>query len=179
MTCAKGSQRPAWANRNKLPSTEARQRIIVFIAGGATYSEARSCYELSNKWNRDVILGATEMITPSTFIRELARSRDSRQSLKLSMDQVRSVPPPQQTKPSMPPSQQQGGLPSRPHPQQRTVSDQSPASSDPRNGMGGPRPAPQRGYGTGHTNSLVPSHGSGHDKDQDKDKKKKKKFGMF
>lgn len=52
--------------------SEQKQRIIVFIAGGATYSESRSCYEVSKKWNRDVILGATDMITPAMFIRELS-----------------------------------------------------------------------------------------------------------
>ena len=89
-------QRAGWATRGKSAVTEQRQRIIVFIAGGATYSESRSCYEASKKWNRDVILGTTDMITPAMFIRELSRTREPRQNLNLAMDKVRSVPQPQQ-----------------------------------------------------------------------------------
>src|SRR5579859_2798681 len=175
--------------------TEQRQRIIVFIVGGATYSESRSCYEISKKWNRDVILGSTELITPQSFISELARARESRQNLNLSMDKVRSVPPPVQ-----PHQPQQGvGLPPRPS----QASSNIPASMRPggpspphgtspsRNGMGGPRPIP------GHTKSPPPhlAHMPGHgtpsssshhhkstgskDSKEEKKKKKKKKFGMF
>lgn len=186
------SQRPTWASKLKTSTTELRQRIIVFIVGGATYSESRSCYEVSKKWNRDVILGSTELITPQLFISELARARESRQNLNLSMDQVRSVPPPVQ-----PPQPQQGGLPSRPSPASPNIPPsmrpgQPQGTSPSRNGgMGGPRPIP------GHTKSPPPhlAHTPGHgtpppsshhhkstgskDSKEEKKEKKKKKFGMF
>lgn len=45
-----------------------RQRVIVFVAGGITYSEVRSVYELSNKLNRDVYIGSSHAFTPISFI---------------------------------------------------------------------------------------------------------------
>lgn len=34
-----------------------RQRVFVFVAGGMTYSEMRSAYELSNQLGKDVYIG--------------------------------------------------------------------------------------------------------------------------
>jgi syntaxin-binding protein 1 len=56
----KGSQ-PRWANKGKERKSEISNsggdRIIIFIAGGITYSEMRCVYEISQKLNREVILG--------------------------------------------------------------------------------------------------------------------------
>ena len=189
-------QRPTWVSKGKSATTEARQRIIVFIAGGATYSESRTCHEVSKKWNRDVILGATDMITPTSFVRDLSKARDSRHDLKLSMDQVRSMPAPQQR---MDP--QQAPRPSAAA--ARMPSSQNmPAALAPgvgRNGaagVSGQRPgASARGYGV----AVPPAHGahgpeygiyppsdsrhkkspSKDSKDGDKKDKKKKKLGIF
>lgn len=174
----------------------------MFIVGGATYSEARSCYEVSKKWNRDVILGSTDMITPQSFISELARTREPRRNLNLSMDQVRSIPPPQPA----PPQHQQGALPLHPSqgrvgPPQNVPSSMRPGgqgqghgTSPSRNGgVGGPRPmggqmrSPQPhvahtpGHGTPPPSVLHKSSGSKDSAEDKKDKKdkKKKKFGMF
>ncbi|CAI2162627.1 5362_t:CDS:10 [Funneliformis geosporum] len=46
-------------------------RIIVFVAGGVTYSELRSSYEVSAKLSRDVVIGSTHIITPNKFIDDL------------------------------------------------------------------------------------------------------------
>jgi syntaxin-binding protein 1 len=174
----------------------------VFIAGGATYSESRACYDISKKYNRDVILGTTDMITPTTFLRELSRARESRQNLKLTIDAVRAPPPTRQIDPvsqqrTLPPPTAQ----SRP-PQGRMG--MSPPSAPPgslrpgptqpsRNGApGGPRPIPEQsrspprnvahgpGHGVSHEASHRPSPSVASDgKEGDKEKKKKKKFGMF
>jgi syntaxin-binding protein 1 len=196
------SQRPQWALRGKAAGSEQRQRIIVFIAGGATYSESRSCYEISKKWNRDVILGSTDMITPSGFIRELSCARESRQRLNLSIDQARSVPQQQpqqgQRYPSTPPPQ--SGLPSRPGQGIRPGAPHNvPGSMRPESGgnssAGGPRPPPlgqsrSPSYAAHpHAISPAPSYGlpnhqqtsSKDNKDVDKKEKekKKKKLGLF
>jgi syntaxin-binding protein 1 len=204
-----GSQRPTWASRGAAKATEQRQRIIVFIAGGATYSESRSCYEVSKKWNRDVVLGSTDMITPSTFIRELSRTRESRQSLNLAMDKTRSIPQQQQPQQPYPtqggvPPGAQTGLPSRPSagrmgPPQGIPSQMRPGSGHgSRNGLGGPRPMgggggprsppPHVAHGPGHAVTPVNSHGSYHrptssggtkDGEKKEKEKKKKKLGLF
>ncbi|RUP43048.1 hypothetical protein BC936DRAFT_137713 [Jimgerdemannia flammicorona] len=46
-------------------------RLILFIAGGMTYSEIRSAYEIADIYNREVYIGSTHVITPSTFIEDL------------------------------------------------------------------------------------------------------------
>jgi syntaxin-binding protein 1 len=45
-----------------------RQRIIVFVAGGMTYSEIRSAYQLSDRLGRDVYIGSSHVFTPNGFI---------------------------------------------------------------------------------------------------------------
>ncbi|KAJ4300320.1 syntaxin binding protein 1 [Collariella sp. IMI 366227] len=57
------SAAPRWASANRRQA-ENRQRIIVFVAGGATYSEARACYEVSEKHSRDVFLATSHMARP-------------------------------------------------------------------------------------------------------------------
>ncbi|KKF94429.1 Protein transport protein sec1 [Ceratocystis platani] len=46
---------------------ENRQRNFVYVAGGATYSESRCCYEIANEQNKDVYLISSHMQTPSLF----------------------------------------------------------------------------------------------------------------
>ncbi|KAI9780253.1 MAG: vacuolar sorting protein VPS33/slp1 [Geoglossum umbratile] len=65
------SAKPTWA-RGRLSSIEPRQRIIIFMAGGATYAEARSCYEISKSSSRDVFLATSHMVTPSLFLRQVS-----------------------------------------------------------------------------------------------------------
>lgn len=87
-TAAQGSlrtNRPAWA-KGRTHLDIAKQRIIVFVAGGATYSEVRSVYELSETHNRDVLLGSTNILTPTKFLETLALLRQDRQELALAVD---------------------------------------------------------------------------------------------
>ncbi|KAI9836567.1 MAG: hypothetical protein M1819_001199 [Sarea resinae] len=66
------SAKPTWA-KSRLSSTEPRQRIVVFVAGGATYSEARACYDISATPDapRDVVLATSHMLTPGLFLRQV------------------------------------------------------------------------------------------------------------
>lgn len=194
MNCGNGSQRPTWASKGKVTSTEQRQRIIVFIAGGATYSESRSCYEIAQKFNRDVILGSTDMLTPASFIRELSRAREPRKNLNLCMDQMRT-PPAHQMQPYHSTPFPQDRLPPRPSagrmgpPQAIPQPGRSGADHGSRNGaVGGPRPLPGESRPPMNQRAQSPGHGvlpgtsnepsTGKDS-KDGDKKKKKKFGMF
>lgn len=54
------SARPQWTtNRGKKTTNESRQRVLVFVAGGATYSEVRTVYKVSEAANKDVFLGSS------------------------------------------------------------------------------------------------------------------------
>ena len=64
------SAKPTWA-RTRPSALEPRQRIIVFMAGGATYSESRACYEVSQCLNKDVFLATSHMLNPSLYLRQV------------------------------------------------------------------------------------------------------------
>ena len=86
------SAKPTWA-RTRPSANEPRQRIIVFMAGGATYSESRACYEISQSLNKDVFLATSHMMTPSLFLRQVG---------DLSVDKRRLHLPAEQPKPKAP-----------------------------------------------------------------------------
>jgi syntaxin-binding protein 1 len=79
------TNRPAWA-KGRANADILRQRVLCFIAGGATYSEVRSCYELSDSLGRDVILGSTHITTPPEFLDTLSKMRTDRRELALDAD---------------------------------------------------------------------------------------------
>ncbi|RUS18043.1 Sec1-like protein [Endogone sp. FLAS-F59071] len=64
--------KPGEANAPKLASGPP---IIIFIAGGMTYSEIRSAYELAETFNREVYIGSTHILTPTFFIEDLKQMR--------------------------------------------------------------------------------------------------------
>ncbi|KAF1814193.1 Sec1-like protein [Eremomyces bilateralis CBS 781.70] len=74
--------KPTWA-RSRLNSVEPRQRVVVFIAGGATFSEARACYEVSRATGRDVYLATSHMLTPALFLRQLGDLSRDRAQLRI------------------------------------------------------------------------------------------------
>jgi syntaxin-binding protein 1 len=43
-------------------------RLLVFIAGGASFAELRSVYETMSKESRETILGTTHMLTPDSYL---------------------------------------------------------------------------------------------------------------
>jgi syntaxin-binding protein 1 len=112
------SAKPTWA-KSRLSSVEPRQRVIVFVAGGATYSEARACYEVSQKTSRDIFLVSSHMVNPSLYLRQLGDLSVQRRRLGLPAD----LPPPkapahlfekpEPPKPTPPPASAKG-LPARP-----------------------------------------------------------------
>lgn len=52
------SQKPAWHRAPKVnAAADNRQRLLVFVAGGMTYSEMRETYQLSNSLQKDIYIG--------------------------------------------------------------------------------------------------------------------------
>lgn len=85
--------KPTWARGRSNVTTENKQRCIVFVAGGATYSESRACYEVGRKTGREVFLVTSHMLTPALFVRQLG---------DLSTDKRRLGIPAEQPKPQAP-----------------------------------------------------------------------------
>ncbi|CAI6090888.1 unnamed protein product [Clonostachys chloroleuca] len=84
--------RPNWASGGRRPP-EKRQRILVFMAGGATYSESRACYQVGNERAREVILATSHMITPQLYIRQLRDLSRGRRQLDLPADRPKPKAP--------------------------------------------------------------------------------------
>ena len=52
------SAKPNWHRAARTNAAqEVRQRILVFVAGGMTYSEMREAYSLSKTLNKEIIIG--------------------------------------------------------------------------------------------------------------------------
>ncbi|KAF8906192.1 ras opposite [Gymnopilus junonius] len=64
-------QKPAWHRAPKAATVENRQRVLIFVAGGITYSEMREVYNLSSSLHKDIFLGSTHVITPKGFVDDL------------------------------------------------------------------------------------------------------------
>ena len=79
------SAKPTWA-RARPSALENKQRIIVFMAGGATYSESRACYEVSRQFSKDVYMASSHMLTPSLFLRQVRDLSVDRRRLDLPAD---------------------------------------------------------------------------------------------
>lgn len=67
------SAKPSWhrAARTGGSAVETRQRLLVFVAGGMTFSEMREAYSLSSQLGKDIIIGSTHTLTPRQFIDDL------------------------------------------------------------------------------------------------------------
>ncbi|KAI9842989.1 MAG: vacuolar sorting protein VPS33/slp1 [Thelocarpon superellum] len=102
------SAKPTWA-RARSAASEPRQRVVVFMAGGATYAEARACYDLSRASNREVILATSHMITPSLFLRQVGDLSVDRRRLDLPSERPKPKAPSHlfepEPQPRPPPSQ--------------------------------------------------------------------------
>ncbi|KAL8652384.1 MAG: hypothetical protein Q9210_002714 [Variospora velana] len=105
------SAKPTWA-RTRPSASEPKQRILVFMAGGATYSESRACYEASQSLNKDIYLATSHMLTPSLYLRQVGDLSVDRRRLDLPSDRPKprapdhlfekEVPPPPPAKPLEP-----------------------------------------------------------------------------
>jgi hypothetical protein len=47
------------------------EKMIVFMLGGATFSEIRSIYEVRESEKKDILYGTTNFIRPRVFLEEL------------------------------------------------------------------------------------------------------------
>merc|ERR1719348_7265 len=58
-----------WHKDKKETQTKNQPRILVFIVGGACYSELRAAYEVTNeKKNWEIIMGGSHLLTPEGFL---------------------------------------------------------------------------------------------------------------
>ncbi len=87
-------------------SAEPRQRVIVLMAGGATYAESRACYEVSYSGARDVLLVTSHMQSPGLFLRQLADLGVDRRKLDIPADRPPLQPPSHLFEPVPPPPSQ-------------------------------------------------------------------------
>lgn len=160
------SAKPTWARTRAVD--QPRQRMIVFMAGGATHSEARACYEVSQAYNRDVFLATTHMLTPSLFIRQVG---------DLSVDKRRLDLPADRPKPTAPAHlfEKNAPAPAPPQPQKKPV---PPPNLNPP-----VAPGDMMANLSLNNGSTPPPGGKLHKKDRDKkdkDKKdKEKKYRFF
>ena len=112
--------KPSWAGAGRRV-VENRQRILVFMAGGATYSESRACYEISARHSRDVVLATSHMVTPELFVRQVSDLSTDKRRLDIPMERPkpkapahlfeRPAPSPQAGGPSMSSPSPQPGPP--------------------------------------------------------------------
>lgn len=168
------SAKPTWARTRSVD--QPRQRLIVFMAGGATYGESRACYEVASSYNRDVYLATTHMLTPGLFLRQVADLGVDRRRLDLPSERPKPTAPAHLFERERQPS------PAAPPPQKKPVST---AHLNPP----APPEALMAGMSIGSSGSGSHSSGGGkHDKDKkdkhdkkDKEKKDKKdkKYRFF
>ena len=86
------SAKPTWA-RTRPTSLEPRQRVIVFMAGGATYAESRACYEVSKLTSKDVFLATSHMITPGLFLRQVGDLSVDKRQLNIPAERPKAKAP--------------------------------------------------------------------------------------
>lgn len=88
-TSLRTANKPTWA-RTRPVANDQRQRILVFVAGGATYAEARACYEVSKKASKEVFMMTSHMLTPKLFLHQLGGLNVDKRRLDIPADR----PPP-------------------------------------------------------------------------------------
>ena len=57
-------------NKSNVPNTK-RQKVVVFVIGGITLSEARAMAELENEFNCDIVIGGSCILTPKRLFQIL------------------------------------------------------------------------------------------------------------
>ncbi|KAK1068123.1 syntaxin binding protein 1 [Friedmanniomyces endolithicus] len=88
------SAKPTWAKtRAANVGGENRQRVIVFMAGGATYSESRACYEVGRATGREVVLVTSHMLTPELFLRQVGDLSADKRRLNIPAEMVKPQAP--------------------------------------------------------------------------------------
>ena len=79
--------------QNRKSTHESKQRVMVFMAGGATFSESRACYEISKTYNKDVFLATSHLLTPALFVRQVSDLSTDRRRLDLPVDRPKPKAP--------------------------------------------------------------------------------------
>lgn len=149
------SAKPTWA-KSRMASVEPRQRIIVFMAGGATYSESRACYEVSQATSRDVFLATSHMLTPGLFLRQVGDLTVDKRRLMIPAEQPPPKAPahlferePEPKPPAPPPHEQLQKIrqmaPPQPPTQQMANMNVGPGGARPPNGAPSPSRSPAPG----------------------------------
>jgi syntaxin-binding protein 1 len=103
-------------------------RTVLFVIGGISWSEVRACHRVSEELNREIIIGSTRILTPSTMMDMLADIHHSSPSRRpRNPFSSRSQHPPQLSSNSYnaPPARQAASVPQRQH-----SSRESPTSQD-------------------------------------------------
>ncbi|KAK4690363.1 hypothetical protein P7C71_g6409, partial [Lecanoromycetidae sp. Uapishka_2] len=172
--------KPTWA-RTRPSALEPRQRVIVFMAGGATYSESRACYEISQSFNKDVFLATSHMLTPSLYLRQVGDLSVDRRRLNLPAEQPKPQAPAhlfdREPQPAPQLHQNQPTAPARSH--QPPVASMGAMNLDPRHS------APSNGVVRGHALPPAPSPAAStpnvklSKKEKERDPEKKKKHHFF
>jgi len=174
-TSLRSANKPTWA-RTRPGVHEPRQRIIVFMAGGATYSEARACYEVSHAMSKEVYLTTSHMLTPKSFLRQCNDLSVDRRRLDIPAERPPPRAPAHLFERGPPPGQQQ---PPRPQQLSQPAGPRSPVPPTAAMASMHLDSAPPRPTNGSFVSSTDPqADGSGKlrkDKDKDRDKDKKKK----
>ncbi|KAG4030779.1 hypothetical protein MFRU_011g02320 [Monilinia fructicola] len=190
------SAKPTWA-RGRTTTPDNMQRIIVFMAGGATYSEARACYEVSKHCNKDVFLATSHMLTPNLFLKQVGDLTAGRKQLDLPIDRPKPKAPAYLFKANDPPPAPPASTTPRPQPGLGLPGGpaNAPGGVRPPRSPGAPAPVPPMkspGYDPKHVTAGMQQmslngagNGAGHSsgklekKEGKEGKEKKKKMGFF
>ena len=71
--------KPQWTKSGRQTgSNETRQRVLVFVAGGMTYSEMRTAYELSRQLGKDVFIGTASFPQVDQMFDKALKARRTR-----------------------------------------------------------------------------------------------------
>ncbi|OQD86620.1 hypothetical protein PENANT_c007G06508 [Penicillium antarcticum] len=160
------SAKPTWARTRSVD--QPRQRIIVFMAGGATYGESRACHEISSTYNRDVFLATTHMLSPGLFLRQVGDLSVDRRRLDLPMERPKPTAPAHLFEREKPPTP-------TPPPQQKKKPVPTAHLNPP-----APPEALMAGMSINSNGSSPALAGSGKkDKEKEKKEKKDKKYRFF
>ncbi|KAM0716903.1 hypothetical protein Q7P37_006755 [Cladosporium fusiforme] len=159
--------KPTWARGRSNVSTENRQRCIVFVAGGATYSESRACYETGHKTGREVFLVTSHMLTPALFVRQVGDLSTDKRRLGIPAEQPKAQAPAHLFEPDEQPKPPV--VPQQPQPQQQRQQVAPPTQQMGNMNLGTPSRAPAQSVQANSSAKLT--------KEPEKEKKKHRFFG--
>ena len=101
------------------------------MAGGATYSESRVCYDVGRATSREVFLTTSHMLTPQLFIRQVGDLSEDKRRLGIPAEQPKPqapahlFEPDEVPKPPPQPQQQAQKAPAGPRPPEQAMANVS------------------------------------------------------